>query len=184
MALDPLEATVYNSNGTHYNFLYQPSDDDFRRMGLALTAANLALADGDNPVGALLTTPYGEYIAETREHRDYDSEAHAEKIVYRLARQGAPKPKPGDEPFGLRLDQCILYSTAELCVGCSHLYDQVGIGMVFIASDRNDSPGFFRKKTITQETIWRQSPRTLTVVKGLRKIEAIQLLTSDNKLHE
>jgi tRNA(Arg) A34 adenosine deaminase TadA len=183
--LAPLRGTVYNANCTFFEFQYLPTEHDFAMMGIALGLAISAKNNGDSPVGAVLNTPFGNFASETYEHRNHDSEAHAEKIVYQKARQSSEEIlQPTDEPFGLHLGECVLYSTAELCVGCSHLYDQVGAGMVFIATSRDDSPNFFRKKDINQRTIWEQSPRTLTVIEGLRRVEAKELLTQETKRHE
>jgi len=181
----PLRGTVYNANRTFYEFEYKPSEFDYEMMGIAIKLAISAMNNGDNPVGAVLNTPFGSFESETYEHRNHDSEAHAEKLVYQAARLDAKEKLPrADEPFGLHLGECVLYSTAELCVGCSHLYDQVGAGMVFIATSRDDSPDFFRKKAINQRSIWEQSPRTLTVIEGLRRVEARELLTLNSKRHE
>lgn len=187
MAYDPtaLRGTVYNANKTFFEFDYVPTEFDYEMMGIALDSAVSAMNEGDNPVGAVLITPFGHFESETYEHRHHDSEAHAEKLAYKAAREAAKeKQLPTDEPFGLHLGECVLYSTAELCVGCSHLYDQVGAGMVFIATSRDDSPDFFRKKEIDQRKIWEQSPRTLTVIEGLRRVEAKELLTRETKRHE
>jgi tRNA(Arg) A34 adenosine deaminase TadA len=78
---------------------------------------------------------------------------------------------------------CMLLTTAEPCVGCSYYLDKANVGMVIVAASREDAPDFFRKRDITIDNIWGESRRKLTLVRGLRKVEAAELLTADTKRH-
>lgn len=167
-----LPAVVYHPNGTRTNIKYAPTFQDNEMMGIAIDQAREAFEAGDNPIGCVYVTPEGKYPAQTREFRDNNLEAHAEKLGYSMI-QGA---------VGRDLSGSILYTTAEPCYGCAYMLDKGNIGMLFIAADKKDAPGFFRNPD-TLDKIWSGSRRQLTVVRGLRKVEAIELLTAESKRH-
>jgi tRNA(adenine34) deaminase len=88
------------------------SDADRAAMAAAIAEARAAAADGDVPVGAVVTNAAGEILAHARNRRvgDADPTAHAEILALRSAAgaQGS-----------WRLDGCTLYVTLEPCAMCA-----------------------------------------------------------------
>lgn len=82
-----------------------------RMMGLALDEARQALAEGEVPVGAVLTRD-DEVLARTHNLREQtgDPTAHAEILALRAAAR-----LTGD----WRLSECTLYVTLEPCAMCA-----------------------------------------------------------------
>lgn len=168
----PLPATIYTPQGTQ-SYDYVPTDDDCRYMDMALEQAGEAMRGGDSPIGATLVTPAGVYVAQTTEFREGNLLGHAELNAIKQAQ----------EERGRFLGQCVLYTTAEPCVMCSYALDKGQLGMLVVAATREDAPDFFRKRSTTLHDIWGESRRTLTVVRGLRRVEAARLLTANAKRH-
>lgn len=88
------------------------TDDDARWMGLALAEAQLALATGDVPVGAVVVGPDGEVLGRGHNAREADADptAHAEVRALRAAAEALGR---------WRLDDCTLVVTLEPCVMCA-----------------------------------------------------------------
>ena len=85
-------------------------------MALALSAARNAAADGEVPVGAVVTGPSGEVlsVAANRMVTDCDPAAHAEMLALRIAaKQGLHINAAG------RLQGCDLWVTLEPCAMCA-----------------------------------------------------------------
>lgn len=89
-----------------------PSSPDEEAMRLALAEAELALASGDVPVGAVLLDADGTVLAHGRNERERhgDPTAHAEIVAIRRAAQVR-----GD----WHLDDVTLVVTLEPCVMCA-----------------------------------------------------------------
>lgn len=173
VALAQLPATVYLPNGGRHEWQYSPTRQDYDNMGLALKEARQAYENGDSPIGAVLVTPQGDKLtARTTEFENDDLIGHAEISCIKLAQ----------EKVGRDLGKCMLYTTAEPCIGCAYFLDKGSIGMLLVAASREDAPEFFRRRD-TVHTVWKESRRNLTIVRGLRKIEAAELLTTDTKRH-
>jgi tRNA(adenine34) deaminase len=85
-------------------------DDDARFMHAALEEAELALARGEMPYGAVAVSPAGEIMARAHDQLEADDDltAHAELLVVRRAAAAR----------GRTLDGCTLYSTVEPCAMC------------------------------------------------------------------
>ncbi len=173
VALAELPAVVYMPNGGSHDFSFTPSMDDYDNMGIALEEAKKAKEKGDSPIGAVLITPDGEkFPAHTTEFQDDDLIGHAEMHCVENARN----------KIGRNLGACMLLTTAEPCLGCAYFLDKGSLGMLIVGATREDAPEFFRRRD-TLHTVWKDSRRNLTVVKGLRKIEAAELLTAQSKRH-
>ena len=88
------------------------TDDDARWMGLALAEAQLALATGDVPVGAVVVGPDGAVLGRGHNAREADGDptAHAEVLALRAAAATLGR---------WRLDDCTLVVTLEPCVMCA-----------------------------------------------------------------
>ncbi len=165
-----LTGRIYEG-GLVREFPYEPSSDDFRRMGIVLTEAALAAEAGDSPIAAMLVAPDGrEHVEQTHEFRDNDLMGHAEtRLLRKLA-------------AGRRLGQYTMYCSAEPCVGCSYYLDKGELGMLFVGATREEVD-FFRARDITMGAIFGESVRTLRVVPGLMKTEALGLLSVDRRKH-
>ncbi|NDJ19733.1 tRNA-specific adenosine deaminase [Myxacorys almedinensis A] len=81
-------------------------------MQRALELAELAGAQGDVPVGAVVVDAHGRQIAEAqnRRERDRDPTAHAEILALRAA---------GQTLQSWHLNDCTLYVTLEPCPMCA-----------------------------------------------------------------
>lgn len=86
--------------------------DDIRFMSLALEEAEVAFADGEVPVGAVLVDEGGNILARTRNRREatQDPTAHAEVLALRQSAQAIAN---------WRLNSATLYVTKEPCVMCA-----------------------------------------------------------------
>ena len=86
--------------------------DDHTFLQLALQQAQHAAALGEVPVGAVITSPQGDILAQThnRTRTNHDPCAHAEILALRAAAQ-----RTGNH----RLQDCTLYVTLEPCAMCA-----------------------------------------------------------------
>ncbi|WP_407345386.1 tRNA adenosine(34) deaminase TadA [Pengzhenrongella phosphoraccumulans] len=88
------------------------SESDARWMGAALAQAQLALATGDVPVGAVVVGPDGAVLGRGHNAREADGDptAHAEVLALRAAAAALGR---------WRLDDCTLVVTLEPCLMCA-----------------------------------------------------------------
>ncbi|HVY30995.1 MAG TPA: tRNA adenosine(34) deaminase TadA [Polyangiaceae bacterium] len=103
------------------------SPEDFMR--LALEEADLAVAHGDVPVGAVVVSAAGVVLARNHNRREEhaDPTAHAELLAIRDATRGLP---------GWRLEGATVYVTLEPCAMCAGAMVNARIAkLVFAASD-------------------------------------------------
>jgi tRNA(adenine34) deaminase len=103
------------------------SHEDFMR--LALEEADLAVAHGDVPVGAVVVSAAGVVLARNHNRREEhaDPTAHAELLAIRDATRGLP---------GWRLEGATVYVTLEPCAMCAGAMVNARIAkLVFGASD-------------------------------------------------
>jgi tRNA(adenine34) deaminase len=101
--------------------------EDFMR--LALEEADLAVAHGDVPVGAVVVSAAGVVLARNHNRREEhaDPTAHAELLAIRDATRGLP---------GWRLEGATVYVTLEPCAMCAGAMVNARIAkLVFAASD-------------------------------------------------
>lgn len=100
-----------------------------RLMGLAFEQAEAAAAEGDIPVGAVLTDKGGRILATAgnRVERDVDPTAHAEILALRIATKlRGPR----------NLTDCVLITTLEPCLMCAGAIALSRVaGVVFGAAD-------------------------------------------------
>lgn len=131
------------THGPHGTNLPAMSDDP---MQLALHEADLALAAGEVPVGAVLLDGAGQILARAhnRTERDHDPTAHAELLAIRAACAARGEP---------RLPDATLYVTLEPCALCAAAISFARIGkLVFAAYDPKmgaveHGPRFFAQPT-------------------------------------
>lgn len=103
------------------------SPADFMR--LALAEADLAVAHGDVPVGAVVVSAAGVVLAKAHNRREEraDPTAHAELLAIREATRGLP---------GWRLEGATVYVTLEPCAMCAGAMVNARIArLVFGATD-------------------------------------------------
>ena len=111
-------------------------DDHF--MGLALAQAELAIARGQTPFGAVVADQAGELVGSghNRVRADRDPTAHGEIVALRDA-----WGRLGDRE---RLATCTLYSSCEPCLLCSFVIAQFHIPRVVFAARGTDVPTYKR----------------------------------------
>jgi len=97
-------------------------------MRIAMEEADLAIADGDSPFGAVIVDADGNLIARAhnRENSDLTDTSHAEINAMRMASQ-----KLGTK----RLHGCILISNAEPCSMCASAIIKSGMREVYYGAD-------------------------------------------------
>ena len=98
-------------------------------MARALELARAAAAEGEVPVGAVVTSSTGEVLGEgrNRTRADHDPTAHAEIVAIRAATQ-----RLGNE----RLTGCTLWVTLEPCPMCAATIAEARIArLVYGAAD-------------------------------------------------
>ena len=123
-------------------------------MRRALDLAAEAAADGEVPVGAVVTLD-GKIIGEGRNapRGTYDPTAHAEIVALRAAAQSIGRS---------RLDGCILWSTLEPCAMCAGAIVVARISsLVFAADDPKGGAVVNGPRLFTQPTCHHR-PEVLT----------------------
>ena len=99
---------------------------DLKMMELALDEARAAAAEGETPIGAVLTC--GETViaaAHNHRERDHDITSHAEIEVLRAA---------GKQKGDWRMSDCTLYVTLEPCPMCAGAILAARVGRVVYAA--------------------------------------------------
>lgn len=99
---------------------------DLKMMELALDEARAAAAEGETPIGAVLTC--GETViaaAHNHRERDHDITSHAEVEVLRAA---------GKQKGDWRMSDCTLYVTLEPCPMCAGAILAARVGRVVYAA--------------------------------------------------
>ncbi|MEV7618755.1 tRNA adenosine(34) deaminase TadA [Microbacterium sp. NPDC089321] len=140
------------------------ADDDAMRRALALAAE--AAADGDVPVGAVVTDARGVIIGEGRNLREqtHDPTAHAEIVALRAA---------AEAQRGWNLEQHTLVVTLEPCVMCAGAILQARIGRVVFGAWDDKAGAAGSMYDVLRD---RRLPYRAEVVGGIRADEATALL--------
>jgi len=144
-----------------------PSGADAEAMRLALAQAELALASGDVPVGAVLLDADGTVLAHGRNERERlgDPTAHAEVVAIRRAAEAR-----GD----WHLDGTTLVVTLEPCVMCAGAILAARIPrVVFGAWDEKAGAAGSVHELLRD----RRLPARAEVVPGVLEAECAALLT-------
>lgn len=140
------------------------ADDDAMRRALALAAE--AAADGDVPVGAVVTDARGVIIGEGRNLREqtHDPTAHAEIVALRAA---------AEAHRGWNLEHHTLVVTLEPCVMCAGAILQARIGRVVFGAWDDKAGAAGSMYDVLRD---RRLPYRAEVVGGIRADEATALL--------
>jgi tRNA(adenine34) deaminase len=139
---------------------------DDRAMARALELAARAAAEGDVPVGAVVTDAVGEVIGEGLNVREisHDPTAHAEVVALRQA---------AATRGGWNLEGCTLTVTLEPCLMCAGAVLQSRISrLVFGAWDEKAGAAGSVYDVVRD----RRLPYRAEVVAGVREAEASALL--------
>jgi tRNA(adenine34) deaminase len=139
-------------------------DENFIR--LALEEAALAFAEGEVPVGAVITM--GEEIVAQSHNRSIsmnDPAAHAEILAIRQAAK-----KIGN----YRLVGASLYVTLEPCIMCAGAIIQARIGRVVYGADDPKTGGVVSLYNLLND---RRLNHTVTVSGGIKKEECAEILS-------
>ncbi|WP_265569790.1 nucleoside deaminase [Sphingomicrobium nitratireducens] len=135
-------------------------------MRRALALADEAAADGEVPVGAVITDPAGTIVAEARNamRGGSDPTAHAEMLAIRRA---------GEALATSRLDGCTLWVSLEPCAMCAGAIALARIDkLVFAAEDPKGGGVVHGAKVFTQSTCHHRPE----VMGGLGEAEAARQL--------
>ena len=105
-------------------------------MELALGQAEIAVARGQTPFGAVVVEPNGKVIGKGHNtvRADRDPTAHGEIVAIREAWR-----RLGDWQ---RLKGCTLYSSCEPCLLCTFVITQIGFSRVVFAARGTDVPTY------------------------------------------
>jgi tRNA(adenine34) deaminase len=105
-------------------------------MRRAFELAQVAVASGQTPFGAVVVDGAGQLIGEGHNsvRSTRDPTAHAEVVAIREAWQ-----RVGAWP---RLKGSTLYTSCEPCLLCSFVVTQIGFGRVVFAARGTDVPGY------------------------------------------
>lgn len=140
-----------------------PTADDFRFMEAALAEANLALTEGEIPVGAIVVCN-GKIIGRGHNmtERLHDVTAHAEMLAITAAAATLG---------GKYLRDCTLYVTMEPCLMCAGAISWSQLSRVVYGAD--DPRRGFRVLTVSDRPVLHPSTRLLS---GVLAEEARSLL--------
>ncbi|MEO1548911.1 MAG: nucleoside deaminase [Pseudomonadota bacterium] len=133
-----------------------------RALALARAAADL----GEVPVGAVVTAPNGDVLAEAHNlvETRADPSAHAEMLALRAACAALGQP---------RLDGCTLYVTLEPCAMCAGAIAAARIARVYYGAPDPKSGGVEQGACVFSHP---QSHHKPQVYGGLRERESATLL--------
>ncbi len=135
-------------------------------MELALTLAARAGADGDVPVGAVVTDAEGTVIGEGRNLREqtHDPTAHAEIVAMREAAASLGS---------WHLQGCTLYVTLEPCVMCAGAALQARVSRIVFGAWDDKAGAAGSMYDVVRD---RRLPYRAEVIGGVREAEAAALL--------
>ncbi len=132
-----------------------------RWMSLALILAQQAAKEGDVPVGAVVVSKQGNFIAQGAncKEKTQDPTAHAEIVALRAASQALGT---------WHLNDCRLYVTLEPCPMCAGAIIQARIGLLIYGAD---DPKTGSIRTVTNLPDSACSNHRLAVIAGVMESE-------------
>ncbi|MBE3576855.1 MAG: nucleoside deaminase [Limnochordales bacterium] len=138
---------------------------DEKWMRRALAEAEIALAEGEVPVGAVLVCGDEEVAAgHNRRENDFDPTAHAEMLVLRAAGQVLGR---------WRLTGCTLYVTLEPCPMCAAAITLARVERVVFACDDPQVGAVYSVFDLLRHPVFGHSP---AVTAGVLAEEAEKIL--------
>lgn len=175
---DSFESRLYLPNGEVQLIPYAASKEDFRYMDIALAEARAGLAEDNPAVGAVIVSGTRKqdiqiFKGHSTELTDGDLLSHAEINAYRKAQPLLERDLSGASA----------YVTVDPCEMCGRIFTQGHIGKLVIAAQRCDVPDFLRPTEWDLDARLRSSGRTILTVFGVRKAEAMKLMTAETKRH-
>jgi tRNA(adenine34) deaminase len=130
-------------------------------MTRALAIADHVGAQGDIPVGAVITDFQGNLIAEAGNQKEkrHDPTAHAEILVIRAASERLKT---------WHLENCILYVTLEPCMMCTGAIVQARVGLLVYGAD---DPKTGTIRTVANLPDSAASNHRLSVIGGVMEVD-------------
>lgn len=143
---------------------FEPAD--LAAMDLALALADAAGAEGDVPVGAVVTDAAGQVVGRGRNLREatHDPTAHAEVVALREAAASIGS---------WNLDGCTLVVTLEPCVMCAGAVLQSRVSRLVFGAWDEKAGAVGSVYDVVRD---RRLPYRAEVVAGVREAEASALL--------
>lgn len=146
------------------------TEHEIAAMGICLSLGELALLDGNPPIGAALIDSAGQQIwgAGTVDKASPTLLGHAEVRVYLEA----------EASVGIDLHDYTLVTTAQPCNTCTAPYAEGKVGRIVYAASRDSIravSGLMRERTINMPDLLRDGNTNTTVIEGLRATEALSM---------
>jgi tRNA(Arg) A34 adenosine deaminase TadA len=163
------QSTHYFPDGSYQSVETQLTQLEVDAMQLCLDMAELAIEDGNPPVGAVLISyPHNlTWGARTIDKTVGDLIGHAEIRSYAEAR----------DTVGNDLSKCTLVTTAQPCNTCITPYAEGSIGKIVYAAPRlaiNAVSGLMRQRRINMSDLLMDGDTNTVVIEGHRAGEALE----------
>ncbi len=145
--------------------------DDHEYMQLAIAEAKRAEAEGEWPFGTVIVCG-DRVIASTHvtERADQSVLSHSElKAVGEACRVLGRN----------RLEDCVIYCTAEPCVMCSAAICQAKIPRVVFGASRSDLADLLRQRSLSIDDIARDAGYSVEIVRGVDQEEVMALFSDE-----
>lgn len=156
---------------------YIPTDDDLYFMERAVKRGYNSRDSITTPVGAVLVD------LDTEESWEGENTEFSEDDIFGHPEVQAVMSAQKEGKVGRDLSRFVLYCVSEPCYGCTYFtVDKPNLGRLYIGALRKDVK-FFRHKPPDLDFILRNSRRSFTVVSGLLKVDAQELLQPQNNVH-
>lgn len=147
--------------------------DDHEYMRLAIAEARQAETEGEWPFGTVIVCG-DRVVASTHvtERADQSVLSHSElKAVGEACRVLGRN----------RLEDCVIYCTAEPCVMCSAAICQAKIPRVVFGASRSDLAHLLRQRSLSIDDVARDAGYPIEIVRGVSREEAAALFGDERK---
>jgi tRNA(Arg) A34 adenosine deaminase TadA len=172
-----LESTLYLPNDGFKPVETQLSSFDEHLMGLCFDLAEMALSEGNPPVGAQL---YSSRTGQTWGAKTID------KTNRRLMGHGEVRAyNDAAESLGDDLSDCTLITTSEPCVTCTAPYAEGQIGRIIFAAPRpaiRQVSGLMRSRNINMHDLLVDGNTRTVVTSGYQAERALALFSTWGEL--
>lgn len=175
-----LSANLYLPDGSVTPVEAEISDLEKKAMGLCLELGELALQDGNPPIGAVLLDRKRNVVhgsATTVDKTMPTILGHAEIRAYMEA-----EPTVGDD-----LRECTLVTTAQPCNTCTSPYAEGKIGKIIYAAPRKtifEVSGLMRPRKINMPDLLADGDTETVVVEGLSANQALKKFVKWGKIQK
>lgn len=175
-----LSANLYLPDGGVTPVEAEISDLEKRSMELCLELGELALQDGNPPIGAVLLDRKRNLVYGSGTTIDKTVPTilgHAEIMAYRKA-----EPTVGDD-----LRECTLVTTAQPCNTCTSPYAEGKIGKIIYAAPRSaifEVSGLMRPRKINMHELLVDGATETTVVEGFGANQSLKKFARWRKMQD